>query len=82
MIDRLAIFSALRRRRPATEVSVGARYCRRDSPKIAWETYSLFVGTDGVLYAGLFCVSDPTLRKTLSRSVLEYDGLYARVSPE
>jgi hypothetical protein len=31
-------------------------------------------------YAGLFCVSDPTLRKTLSQSALQHDGRNARIS--
>jgi len=76
------MFSVLRRRRRAPEISVGARYCRRDAPNIVWEVYSLFVGTDGMPYAGIFCVSDPTRRKTVSRSVLEHDGQYARVTEE
>ncbi len=79
MIKSLAIFSALRRRRPATAVSVGARYYRRESPNIIWEVQSLFTGKDGMLYAGLFCVSDSTLRKTLSQSALEHDARNARV---
>jgi hypothetical protein len=80
MLKDLAIFSSLRQRRPATEVSLGARYYRRDAPKIVWEVESLFVGKDGMHYAGLFCVSDPTLRKTLSHSALQHDGRNARVS--
>jgi hypothetical protein len=80
MIRNLAIFSSLGRRRPATEVSVGARYYRRDAPSIVWEVQSLFVGKDGMRYAGLFCISDHTLRKTLSQSALQYDGRNARIS--
>jgi hypothetical protein len=80
MFKDFAMFSTLRRRRPATEVSVGARYCRRDTPNIVWEVQSLFVGKDGMHYAGLFCVSDPTLRKTLSQSALQHDGRNARIS--
>jgi len=80
MMKNLAIFSSLRQRRPAAEVSVGARYYRRDAPGIVWEVQSLFVGKDGMHYAGLFCISDPTLRKTLSQSALQHDGRNARVS--
>ena len=80
MIKNLAIFNSLRRRRPATEVSVGARYYRRDTPNIVWEVQSLFIGKDGMHYAGLFCVNDPTLRKTLSQSALQYDGRNARIA--
>jgi hypothetical protein len=79
MIRNLAIFSSLRHRRPATEVAIGARYYRRDAPSIVWEVQSLFVGKDGMHYAGLFCVSDPTLRKTLSQSALQHDGRNARI---
>lgn len=78
----LAMFSVLRRRRRVAEISVGARYCRRDAPHIVWEVYSLFVGTDGMPYAGIFYTLDPTRRKTVSQSVLEHDGQYARVSDE
>ena len=86
LMDRItngfAMFSVLRRRRRAPEIAVGARYFRRDAPNIVWEVYSLFVGTDGVAYAGIFCTSDATRRKTVSQSVLEHDGQYARVSEE
>jgi hypothetical protein len=77
-----AMFSVLRRRRRTNEISVGARYCRRDAPHIVWEVYSLFVGTDGMPYAGIFCISDQTRRKTVSQSVLEHDGQYTRVADE
>ncbi|HZT19845.1 MAG TPA: hypothetical protein VFA23_10605 [Dongiaceae bacterium] len=76
------MFSVLRRRRRNPEISVGARYCRRDAPSIVWEVYSLFTGTDGMPYAGIFCISDPTRRKTVSRSVLEHDEQYARVTED
>jgi hypothetical protein len=72
------MFSVLRRRR-SPEIAVGARYRRRDAPHIVWEVYSLFVGTDGLPYAGIFCLSDTTRRKTVSRSVLEHDDQYLRV---
>jgi hypothetical protein len=80
--SRFAMFSVLRRRRRTPEIAVGARYFRRDAPNIVWEVYSLFVGTDGVAYAGIFCTSDATRRKTVSQSVLEHDGQYARVSED
>jgi hypothetical protein len=76
------MFSVLRRRRRTPEISVGARYCRRDAPNIVWEVYSLFTGIDGMPYAAIFCVSDPTRRKTVSRAVLEHDGQYARIIEE
>jgi hypothetical protein len=80
MLKNLAIFSSLNNRRPATDVTVGARYFRRDAPSIIWEVQSLFVGKDGMHYAGLFCVNDHTLRKTLSQSALQHDGRNARIS--
>ena len=82
IVNGLGMFSVLRRRRRAPEISVGARYCRRDASNIVWEVYSLFTGTDGMPYAGIFCISDPTRRKTVSRSVLEHDGQYVRVVEE
>jgi hypothetical protein len=42
----------------------------------------LFVGIDGMSYAGIFCLSDPTRRKTVSRAVLEQEGQYVRISEE
>ena len=72
------MFSVLRRRR-SPEIAVGARYRRRDALTIVWEVYSLFIGTDGLPYAGIFCLADTTRRKTVSRSVLEHDGQYIRV---
>jgi len=80
MLKNLAIFSSLQRRRPAGEVTVGNRYYRRETPGIVWEVQSLFTGKDGVAYAGLFCTSDPTLRKTLSQSALQQDGRNVQVS--
>ena len=74
MLKNLAIFSSLQRRRPAGEVAVGSRFYRRESPSIVWEVQSLFMGKDGVAYAGLFCTADPTLRKTLSQDSLRHDG--------
>ena len=74
MLKNLAIFSSLQRRRPAGAVVVGNRYYRRETPGIVWEVQALFTGTDGVAYAGLFCTSDSTLRKTLSQSALQHDG--------
>jgi len=82
IINGIAMFSVLRRRRRTPEIAVGARYFRRDAPTIIWEVYSLFVGTDGMPYAGIFCTSDATRRKTVSQSVLEHDGQYARVTDE
>ena len=82
IINGIAMFSVLRRRRRTPEIAVGARYFRRDAPNIIWEVYSLFVGTDGMAYAGIFCTSDPTRRKTVSQSVLEHDGQYARLSED
>jgi hypothetical protein len=78
----IAMFSVLRRRRRAPEIAVGARYFRRDAPHIVWEVYSLFIGTDGMAYAGIFCTSDATRRKTVSQSVLEHDGQYARIAED
>ena len=78
----LAMFSVLRRRRRTAEISIGARYCRRDAPHIVWEVYSLFVGTDGMSYAGIFSTSDATRRKTVSQSVLEHDGQYTRIADD
>jgi hypothetical protein len=76
------MFSVLRRRRRTPEVSVGARFCQREAHNIVWEVYSLFVGIDGMSYAGIFCLSDPTRRKTVSRAVLEQEGQYLRISEE
>ena len=73
------MFSMLRRRHQSPEISVGARYFRRDAPSIVWEVLSLYVGIDGLAHAILFDVGHHTLRKTLSKFTLENSGQYTRV---
>jgi hypothetical protein len=80
MLRNLSIFASLKNRRPAGEVTVGSRFYRRETPGIVWEVQSLFTGKDGVPYAGLFCTSDPTLRKTLSQSALQQDGRNVQIN--
>ena len=36
-----------------------------------WVVEDVFIGTDGVEYARLTCVSEPSMRKTLSIAVLK-----------
>jgi hypothetical protein len=74
------MLSKLRRRHQSLEISVGARYFRRDVPGIIWEVLSLYVGVDGLLHAILFNIHHHTLRKTLSQSALEDTGQYTRIS--
>jgi hypothetical protein len=73
------MLSMLRRRHHGPEISVGARYFRRDVPGIIWEVFSVYVAVDGLRHAILFDVGHPTLRKTLSQITLEKSGLYTRV---
>jgi hypothetical protein len=73
------IFAILRRRHQVPEISVGARYFRRDAPNIIWEVLSLYEGVDGLRHAILYDVAHPTLRKTLSQITLETSGQYTRL---
>jgi len=70
----------LRHGHKATDMSIGARYRRRDAPNLMWEVLSLYVGVDGLPHAILSNVADPTQRKTLSQFTLENGGLYSRVA--
>src|SRR5437879_4054124 len=74
------MFSMLRRRHQSSEISIGARYFRRDAPSIVWEVLSLHVGVDGLPHAILYDISHPTLRKTLSQFALESSRQYTRVA--
>ena len=59
----------------AYPVAVGQRYQDAQQrnfgrPGLEWVVQDLITGTDGLAYARLACVSDPTKRKTLSSAVL------------
>jgi hypothetical protein len=73
------MFRILHRRHERPEISIGARYFRRDVPGIIWEVLSLYAGVDGLPHAILYNVAHPTLRKTLSQFTLEDGGQYTRV---
>lgn len=73
------MFSVLSRRRRDYDVAVGQRYRKREAPRIVWQVESLFDGTDGVAYAAMFRIDDPTMRKTVARALLERGGQYQRV---
>ncbi len=74
------MFSMLRRRHQNREISVGARYFRRDAPNIIWEVLALYEAADGLRHVILYDVAHPDLRKTLSQFTLEASGQYTRVS--
>jgi len=68
------VFRSFRRR--SAPISIGARFCRPDARYIVWEVRSLFIGLDDLPYAELFCVTEPTSRKVISRAALEDTKLY------
>lgn len=73
------MLSALIRRKRDSEVAVGQRYRKRDAQLIVWEVVSVFVGTDGMPYAGIVRVDDRTMRKTVAVAALAGGTQYQRV---
>jgi hypothetical protein len=67
-----------RSRRPV-EVSIGSRYKVGASPLMVWEVANLFQGIDGTPYAHIFCVADPSRRKTVAQNALEAGNQYVRL---
>jgi hypothetical protein len=74
------MFSALTKRKRQSKVSVGQRYQKRDAPLVVWEVISLFRGTDGMPYAAMLRVDDPTMQKTVAQAILERGLHYTLVS--
>jgi len=74
------MFSALARGRRSNGVAVGQRYRKRDAPRVVWEVSALFRGTDGVPYARMFRVDDPSMLKTVAQAMLERSLHYTAVS--
>ncbi len=72
------MLSSLKRKRDA-EIAVGQRYRKRDAQLIVWEVTTLFVGTDGMPYAGIVRVDDHTMRKTVASAALERGPQYQRI---
>ena len=70
----------LRRRHQRSELTVGARYFRRDTPGIVWEVLAVYVAVDGLPHAILYNIAHPTLRKTLSQFALGDSGQYTRIA--
>jgi hypothetical protein len=73
------MLSALMKRKRDSEVAVGQRYRKRDAQLIVWEVISVFVGTDGMPYAGIVRVDDRTMRKTVASAALSGGTQYQRV---
>ena len=74
------MFSALARGRRSNSVAVGQRYRKRDAPLVVWEVAALFRGTDGVPYARMFRVDDPSMLKTVAQAMLERSLHYTAVA--
>lgn len=73
------MLSALMKRKRDSEVAVGQRYRKRDAQLIVWEVISVFVGTDGMPYAGIVRVDDRTMRKTVASGALSGNTQYQRI---
>jgi hypothetical protein len=67
------------RSRKPVQVIVGSRYRVGDSPLLVWEVANLFQGIDGTPYAHIFCLADPSRRKTVAQNALEAGNQYVRV---
>jgi hypothetical protein len=61
----------LTRRGGEAEIAPGQRYQKEGVPWVIWEVASVFEGNDGMIYAQLVRVDDRSMRKTVSRAVLE-----------
>jgi hypothetical protein len=70
----MGLFSSKRVQR----VDVGTRYQSADTALLTWEVSSVFNGIDGMPYAQIFCVQDPSRRKTVAQGALESGGQYLR----
>jgi hypothetical protein len=79
-IDQTAEFALgfFRSRKPV-QVHVGNRYQVGDSPLMVWEVANLFQGIDGTPYAHIFCLADPSRRKTVAQNALEAGNQYVRI---
>jgi hypothetical protein len=67
------------RSRKPVEVNIGSRYRAGASPLMVWEVAHVFQGIDGTPYAHIFCVADPSRRKTVAQNALEAGNQYVRV---
>ena len=61
-------------------VSPGQRFFTRDMPNAMWEVTKVYDGTDGVPYAQLRNVDDPSRLKTVSVSALRQRSLWGFVA--
>lgn len=73
------MFAALRNRGKNVDVTIGQRFRKADAPLIVWEVASMFDGTDGVPYAGIICIADPSQRKTVAQEALVRGLQYQRL---
>jgi hypothetical protein len=67
------------RSRKPVQVNVGNRYQVGESPLMVWEVANLFQGIDGTPSAHIFCVADPSRRKTVAQNALEAGNQYVRI---
>ena len=67
------------RSRKPVQVNVGSRYRVGASPMMVWEVANLFQGIDGTPYAHIFCLADPSRKKTVAQNALEAGNQYVRL---
>lgn len=73
------MFAPLSKARRDTDIAAGQRFRKCDAPRVVWQVDSLFDGVDGVPYAAIFRIDDPSMRKTVARASLERGGQYERI---
>ena len=65
--------------RKPVQVNIGTRYKVGESPMMVWEVSNLFQGIDGTAYAHIFCLADPSRKKTVAQGALEQGNQYVRL---
>ena len=62
------------------EIAPGQRFQKPGVPWMVWEVTGLFEGNDGMIYVQLVRADDRSMRKTVSREVLERGVDYRRLT--
>jgi hypothetical protein len=75
-----SLLESLTGRGGEAEIAAGQRFQKPGVPWVVWEVASLFEGNDGMIYVQLVRVDDRSMKKTVSREVLERGVDYRRLT--